>query len=531
MFPELHVDAYANPDDWRVLRTLAGYRLLLVVLLLGLHLFGYSTYLFDRVETAQFFLVVLSYTLTALLLLPATLLRIPALQLQAHLAFIVDTIAIVALMYSAHGVSSGLGVLLITPAVGSSLVLPPRLSLMHAALGTFTLFGAEFWRQSLGVSGTSEFTTAGLLGLMLFATALGGGAVAQRARKSEALAARVGSDLASLSRLNERIVESMDTPVMVVDEDRRLRMLNAAAKRLLLRDVGNTEGRAVAELMPALDDALRAWEKNPNLQREPLFLRADGPELLPRFTRLGFSVWAPVLVLLEDAAHVREQAQQLKLAALGRLSAGIAHEIRNPLSAIHHASQLLAESAHMTPDDQRFLNMIQRHSVRIDKIVTDVLRLSRRNTAFPQSLALKDVLEYSLALFREGGGGGLIEIEPIAESLLIRFDPEHFHQILHNLWRNSFEHGQHADGNPVRVQLSAGRLNPGQRPYLDIVDNGRGIPLDQQDKVFEPFFTTAHQGTGLGLYLSRELCEYNQARLLHVPRTEGTQFRMIFAAG
>lgn len=526
---DLRGDAYTNPDDWRVLQTLAIYRLLLVFLLLGLYVFGYSPLFFDQLEPRSFFLIVLVYALPALALLAATQLRVPSLEAQSHLAFFVDAIAIVTLMYAAHGVGSGLGVLLITPAVGCSLVLPLRMGLLHAAIGTFAIFSEELWRQSAGGYVMSEMTTAGLLGLMLFATALGAGVVAQRARKSEALAVRVGSDLASLSRLNDRIVESMDTPVLVLDEQRRLRLLNAAAKRLTSATTGS-EGRTVAEVFPPLGDALRLWEGTPNLEPGPLFLEAGGPELLPRFTRLGHNARAPVLVMLDDAARVREQAQQMKLAALGRLSAGIAHEIRNPLSAIRHAGQLLAESSQLAPEDQRLLEMIQRHSVRIDKIVEDVLRLSRREVAAAQSLQFREFIERAIAVYREGcpRSARVFEVEPIPDSLRVRFDPSQLQQILSNLWQNSFEHG---GGDAVRVLLSTGRLNPGQRPYLDVVDNGQGIPAVLRDKIFEPFFTTAHQGTGLGLYLCREMCEYNQARLLYVPREQGTQFRLIFAGG
>ncbi|GAC1633774.1 MAG: two-component system sensor histidine kinase PilS [Nevskia sp.] len=531
MLPELRIDAFANPEDWRVLRVLSVYRLLLVALLAALCLWGYGPYLFDQASSADIFGITLIYLLVALPMQLATMLRVPLLNTQAHLAFLVDAGAIIALMHVSRGVSSGLGVLLMTPAVGCSLVLPLRLGLLHAAIGTFALFGAEAWPPSRGDFSAAELTTTGLLGLMLFATALGAGAVAQRARKSEALAARVGSDLASASRLNERIVEAMDTPVIVLDEDRDIRLMNAAAKRLLQAG-GASEGAAVAEVLPALGEALRDWEMNPNREPEPINLRDDGREVMPNFTRLGYNTWAPVLVLLDDATRVREQAQQLKLAALGRLSAGIAHEIRNPLSAIKHAGQLLAESPQLAPEDHRLLDMVQRHSLRIDKIVSDVLRLSRREAASPQSLPLRDFLERSIAVYREGcpNAERPIDLEAIPDGLRVRFDPNHLQQILLNLWQNSFDHGARS-GRSVRVSLRAGRLSPGQRPYLDIGDDGAGIPAEQQDKLFEPFFTTAHHGTGLGLYLSRELCEYNQARLLYQPSEQGTQFRVIFAAG
>lgn len=535
-------DPFVDPEDWRILRTLAVYRLALIALLLAVHFLELSAWFFDHSEPANFFRIVAAYAPPALLLLIATYQRFPSSGMQAHLAFFVDALAILLLMYAAHGASSGLGVLLITPAVGCSLVLPLRLGLLHAALATFAVFGAEFLRQSLNRIEGADLTNAGLIGLMLFVTSLGAGAVAARARKSEALAARFGSDLASLSRINERIVESMDTAVLVIDEERRLRLQNAASRRLLAGTdtAQNIDGQSPPILLsavPILAQALVRWQEAPNLDPEPIALSPGGADLLPRFTRLGQNAWAPVLVLLDDAARVREQAQQLKLAALGRLSAGIAHEIRNPLSAIRHAGQLLAESPALPEQDRRLLDMIQRHTVRIDKIVEDVLRLSRRDAAVPQNLLLRGFLERCVATWAEGcpEGARAIRIDTIPDQLSVRFDPDQLQQVLHNLWQNSFEHGvpeadDGAETVPIKVRLSAGRLSPGQRPYLDIIDDGRGIPVEVRDQLFEPFFTTARRGTGLGLYLSREICEYNQARLSHVPRTQGTQFRLVFAA-
>jgi two-component system sensor histidine kinase PilS (NtrC family) len=533
----LATERFVDPEDWRILRTLAGYRLLLIALLLVVHFLHLGNWLFDRAEPKAFFPIALAYLVPAILLLLATYRRLPSIELQAHLAFFVDSLVIVLLMYTARGISSGLGVLLITPAVGCSLVLPLRLGLLHAALATFAVFGAEFLRQSLNRFDGSDLTNAGLIGLMLFATSLGAGAVAQRARKSEALAARFGSDLASLSRINERIIESMDTAVLVIDEERRLRLQNAASRRL----IGNPaiDGQPLATALPVLAQALDRWQEAPNLDPEPVSLTVGGPELMPRFTRLGYNAWAPVLVLLEDAGRFRAQAQQLKLAALGRLSAGIAHEIRNPLSALRHAGQLLAESPAIPDEDRRLLDMIQRHTVRIDKIVEDVLRLSRRDAAVPQSLALRSFLKRAIATWAESHPGlaPAIHLDGVPDSLTVRFDPSQLQQVLHNLWQNSFEHGAaaNADGAQgdrpaVTIRLSAGRLSPDQRPYLDIADDGLGIPAEVRDQIFEPFFTTARRGTGLGLYLSREICEYNQARLSHVPNAPGTRFRLVFAA-
>lgn len=525
-------DTFADPDDWRILRTLAGYRLLLVTLLLVMHSAGYSPYFFDQMDMRTFVRIALAYTGLALALVPPLFWRQPRLTAQAHAGLATDTVMTTCLVFGAGGVSSGLGVLLVTPVVCGSLLLTSRMSLLHAALATLAMFGEELWRQSHLSFVPSELTETGLLGLMLFVVALAGGAVSNRARRSEALAARAGSDLANLARLNERIVESMETGALVVDEERRLRLVNAAARRLLGGD-GGAVGTPLATAFPALAAALDRWDRGAVVDAPPFSVQTGGPELIPRFTRLGASAWTPVLVQIDDAARVREAAQQLKLAALGRLSAGVAHEIRNPLSAIQHASQLLAESPQLAAgEDQRLLDIIRRHSMRIDRIVEDVLDLSRRDVARPGTLSLREFLENSVAVYREGHPerDRQLDFDGVPHDLLVRFDPGQLQQVLHNLWDNSFAHGPRDGGDPVHIAIIGGRLHPGQHPYLDIADDGRGIAPALQDRIFEPFFTAGREGTGLGLYLCRELCDYNRARLSYLDREHGACFRIVFAA-
>ena len=215
----------------------------------------------------------------------------------------------------------------------------------------------------------------------------------------------------------------------------------------------------------------------------------------------------------------RARAQQLKLAALGRLSASIAHEIRNPLAAISNAGQLLAESPDLNPEDERLLGMIQRHSERINRIINDILALSRRETGSPTVIGIPVWLQRAVTQYRESAqtAGREVRIEMATSAFDVVFDPNHLQQVLVNLWDNAFQHG----GDKVVVTVRCLRVGPTRRPALDVEDSGRGIETELVDRIFEPFFTTAHQGTGLGLYLARELCEYNQANLSYVPRNEG----------
>jgi two-component system sensor histidine kinase PilS (NtrC family) len=219
----------------------------------------------------------------------------------------------------------------------------------------------------------------------------------------------------------------------------------------------------------------------------------------------------------------------MNLAALGRLSAGIAHEIRNPLAAISHAGQLMAESPNLSAENQRLLSMIQRHSERIDKIVKDVLTLSRRDSPAPAPLKLRAWLEQAVAQYRESHPGARrgVHIDRVASDLSVRFDPHHLQQVLFNLWDNSFLHGGR-DGRRIEVHIATSPRGE-SAPWLEVRDNGPGIPAELRERVFEPFFSTAHQGTGLGLYLARELCEYNHCRLTYRGGAEGASFRLTFA--
>jgi two-component system, NtrC family, sensor histidine kinase PilS len=515
-----------TPEDWRVLLALALYRLLLIALLLTLEQSGYSQLLFDDILLRRFHWTCVGYAIIALLMIPPAIYRWPRLEVQSHLQFAVDVLAIGALMYTTGGVSAGLGVLLMLPAVGCALLVSPRMAVVQAAAATLAMFGEEIIRQSGIGFDASEFARAGLLGLMFFAISGTASYVSLRARRSEQLAERVGSEFADLSRVNERIIETLSTGLVVIDGKRRIRIVNAAAQHLLA--LTRPEGRLLSDASPPLHAALERWLAGDPWQSGALAPHGDLPDVLPRFSRLGSGATTPIMILLDDASALRAQAQQLKMAALGRLSASIAHEIRNPLSAITHASQLLAESPELGGENQRLLGMVQRHGARIEKIVRDVLELSRRDAAPREHIRLRAWLLRTVALYQEGYSAQPrpIELLDVPADLTASCGASHLQQILFNLWDNSFEHGAEHGGSVVLV--NAGTDAAGQ-PFLETADNGPGIAPELHERIFEPFFTTSARGTGLGLYLARELCEYNRARLTYLPLERGACFRITFA--
>jgi two-component system sensor histidine kinase PilS (NtrC family) len=514
---------HQTPEEWRILRALSFYRLVLVIIQLVLQQSGYLSGIFDEFKPTLFYSVCVVYAIAAGLALLPIVYRRPRVELQAHGQFFIDTAAITALAYACGGVPSGLGMLLLTSAVGCSMVLSVRMALVQAAGATLAMFAEEIYRLYPDYD-TGPITQTGILGLIFFATSIAASTVAARARKSEALAAQAGSDLASLAQLNESVIEHMQTGVAVIGPAGNIRLLNAAAAQML----GARPGQALADCAPGLDEALAGWREGPAPGGEgPLAPRPGAEEVVPRISRLGRGREAPLLVLLDNARELREQALQINLAALGRLSAGIAHEIRNPLSAISHAGQLLAESPDLSPENQRLLTMIQRHSERIDKIIKDVLALSRREASTPAPIRLRQWLEQAVTQYCEGypDQGRVIRYDQVDAEFSMRFDASHLQQVLFNLWDNSFQHGG-ADGRRIEVALASARAGGGS--FLEVRDNGPGIRADLRDRVFEPFFSTAHAGTGLGLYLARELCAYNRARLTYRDTPQGACFRLSF---
>ena len=222
--------------------------------------------------------------------------------------------------------------------------------------------------------------------------------------------------------------------------------------------------------------------------------------------------------------------QSDKLASLGRLSASIAHEIRNPVGAMSHAAQLLGESPGMTDDDKRLTEIIETHSSRVSHIIDNVLQLSRRESSQPERLALKPWLEdfaqeFSNTLELQEGELTLADMDPDLE---VRMDRSHLRQVLWNLCDNAVKYASETGG--ILVELHADRIQNQGRPYVEVRDHGHGVDAATADKMFEPFYTERSGGTGLGLYISRELCELNRATLLYLDRPGGGSiFRIVFA--
>lgn len=528
--PEINQDTteLSEKKPWRALEFFNYYRLALTALILILIHIDILPAPFGKYNSALFQQTVYFYFSFSIAFLITNHYRKPGYTLQTYIQVLADIMAIT-LMFHASGPDSGVGLLLIVVIAGGSLLVPGITAYFFAAVATLTLFFEHFYSQLNNVFETTYYFRTGMLGVVFFATAILSHTLASRTRKSEALATQRGIDLANLAELNEHIIHRMQSGILVVDDENRIRLGNASAKVLLgTYDFKNQP--FLRDIAPQIHAQLQQWQINPARESTIIQSTESTASIIPRFAKLGQFWKQGALIFLEDAAAMKQQVHQLKLASLGQLTASIAHEIRNPLSAISHAGQLLEESSDIDEKDKRLTEIIRNHAKRMNAIIENVLQLSRQDKAQPELFSLKPWLKDFLSEFVLTTNIANEKIQlTLNDEIEVRFDPEHLHQILWNLCQNGIRHSADYPDNP-KLEIHTGIDSETERPFLDIIDHGPGIDQSHINQIFEPFFTTESKGTGLGLYIARELCETNQARLdLIQEENKGACFRITFA--
>lgn len=516
--------------QWKPLRVLNLYRIGIALLFLALPLFPAMDFL-GRYNGSLYVWVSLSYILVALSSIYVSYHRRPGFALQVYALASLDILAITLLMYSSGGIASGLGMLMIVAVAGTSLLVPGRTALFFAALGSLALLLEEGYAELAGLFETTGYSQAGMLGAALFTTALLAVSLAKRAKESAELAERRGLDLANMTELNEHIVNRMSRGIIVVDEEAHIRLMNRPAWELL----GAPQAKHLGSLQEVSQPLYRLYQRWGALQaEEQAFPQPDLDSiqgLQVRITRVGARKEdRGAIIYLEDAAELNRRIQETKLASLGRLTASIAHEIRNPLGAISHAAQLLGESPALDKPDRRLVGIITDQSKRMNEIIQNILQLSRKEQPKQELIPLGDWLADFIEEFSRVQGvprdWAALSVTPDALEALM--DPNHLHQVLWNLCANAIKYGTR-EGAPPAIEINATHSPNNGSPQLDVVDHGPGIEPDAQASLFEPFFTTSSTGTGLGLYISRQLCQNNGGELsYHSDASGGSCFRLRF---
>jgi len=502
-----------------IYRAVCGAALLGAAMLLDLKVLGISTpSLFLTYATLYFIFGLASFWIVQRETLPMSL---PAL---VSALLIGDVICIALVMVAGGSTGGSLPILLFPQLAASGWLLRTQTAFFHAAIASIILLGLDVWRMFEGfVSGAQPFQT-GLIGFGYFATIGIAVALGRYTKASEDLAAQRGIDVANLEQVNRLIIQDMQDGVLVVDLNGVVRGHNAQVTRLLGGFGRMRGGMRLAEFSSTLHDYWRRWQEDYTEALPPFKVDSTQRLLRVRLVRIGSGLNGGTLIYLEDLGRAQHEAQQMKLAALGRLTASIAHEVRNPLSAINQAAQLLEEDGAVPPAGARLLGMIRNNAKRIDRIVGEVLQLNRRDRQQPDVVNLGEFMNSlidEIAQAENVTPGGIVILIP--NDVRVMFDRGHLNQIVWNLVRNAWQHCRKKEGS-IRIAARPGYM--GDAIICELADDGPGIPGELRGQIFEPFFTTRPGGTGLGLYIARELADANGAALELLPRGPGAHFRM-----
>ena len=512
--------------NWRTLRLFNIFRIILAATLFGLTLFTITGTAVQSIYSELFQSVSLLFLLFSVLSALAIHKQWPRFSTQVYLYAIVDIIAITALTHSLSSGDGPLEILLIITIIGTALLLPERGAIIIASIASLALLGERSYSQLLEQVSVN-YTQAGLLGATFFATALLSATLNRRLKESEQLAEQRGIDLANLAQLNQHVIQLLQSGVLVIDSSGRIRLINQTALQLL----GSTGKTTKLNQLPhELQQHYQHWIEKKQQPDSNIKITENGIEISSHFKQLGSQPEHGSIIFLEDSSDLAQQVQHLKLASLGRLTASIAHEIRNPLGAISHAAQLLDESPALEQEDRRLIEIISNHSSRMNTIIESILQLSRREQFNPTTIAIDEWLTTFIDEFVTSNHAdpSNIAIHINSSQTSIIMDPTHLYQVISNLCNNAIRHSHDHPENP-KVELHFGLTPTGDHPYLDVKDHGPGIAAIDAQHIFEPFYTTESSGTGLGLYIARELCECNHAKLDYIASDTGARFRITFS--
>ena len=464
----------------------------------------------------------LAYLLISLLSAPFIVRQLASYNHLSQLSIFTDILFITLLMHASGGVTSGVGGLLAVSIAAGGLLIGGRCAILFAALASLAVLAEEVYNLQTQHFDMSTLKFSGFLGICFFAIGLISVVLAQRVEYTASIVRSHARTIVRLEELNRYIIQHLQSGIVIVDERQSvllsnqslLRLLNLAEPPIGLKDVSSQ-----------LQQAFVAW----NQQRKQDFAVlqfASQQTVQVRFSQITVEGEALFMLIFEDMSLYNQRLQQGKLASLGRLTASIAHEIRNPLSAISHAGQLLSEAPDLKAEDLRLTEIIQNHSQRVNRIIEDILRLSRRSPSQRQRIELDQWLTDYVAEQNELAFAYqqpfVLEINQSGQSGYI--DPGHLKQILDNLCANALIYGR-----PELGKISLRLSQQDDAPLIAVIDNGTGVDSADLLHLFEPFFTTSHQGTGLGLYISRELAELNQAQLSYAKQQEQTCFTLALA--
>ncbi|MGJ8618772.1 MAG: sensor histidine kinase [Methylophilaceae bacterium] len=512
---------------WNSFKLYNGYRIFIALTLLLSH--SYNNQNQQLVTENPFSVIALTYLGFSLISACLTWFEKPDLELTLPFQITADIIFILLLMFTESASYGGMGLLLVISVAAASLISDGRLALFYAATATIGILLLQFFSSFLNTNITQNYSTATMLSIACFAIAWLAHSLAKRMQISEELASQRGLDLEGLAQVNALITHKMKDGVLVVDSDLFIKHHNLQAETLLNLENKNWDEKNLNEIAPEIAKLLIEWFEEKQDISETLEPNVLNVNILSRALRLSFLPISEnrdqgAVIFIEDWTQMQTQSHQVKLAALGRLTANIAHEIRNPLSSISHANQLLQEDEEASSSTKRMLQIISDNVRRVDQIISDVLELNRRDRTNQEMVHLESFITdfYNQFCAVENISASDFTLNMKQTDATILFDRRHLNQILWNLCKNGWRHSQQIENSlTLRVYTSIK-----SQIVLEVTDNGEGISEEVSNHLFEPFFTTEKSGTGLGLYIGKELADANGAHLQYKQTASGTTFIM-----
>lgn len=513
-------------DDWtgditrRELYFFNLYRLLEAVVYIGLVFSPLAVDWITISHTGLGRLVAVLYLgLAAVLLLWTDRMR-RRMSASIGLALALDAVAASLVLFSISGGHSSIPMMLMVNVGVGALLLPFRQSMFLAVLAAIGVIAPSLVALVTAIPSNRSIVEASLFGVAYVAVAALCAHLGRQMRETEALAEQRGVDLLNLEQVNDLIIRRMRTGVLLVDDANHILRINESAWHLIGNPSPNQ--RDLGQAAPELSRRLYHWRHSGRIDQNPVALAADVPEVIPRFSRMAPNDDTHILIFLDDTSLLSRRAEEMTLASLGRLSASIAHEIRNPLAAIRYSAQLLAESETMDEEDRRLVEIVNNHCTRANEVIENILQLSRRERSRPENIDLNAWALNFVEDYKQGNDLGQDHLRAITQNRTVEamVDPQHLQQVVWNLVQNAIRYGREP-GAAARVVVVARMATDRGPPILEVVDRGPGIPAKVAAQIFDPFFTTSEYGTGLGLYLARQMCESSQATLEYVPVAGG----------
>ncbi len=512
---------------WRTLKVFHAYQMVLSLAFFGLFISHTGPSIFGQSNATLFQSVSLTYL--AFIFFSTVFIRKPYIPYarQVQLKIISDILLLTLLMHASGGITSGLGILLAVSIAAGGLLAGGQCALVFAAIATFAVLGEQVYADIGDVFAKTAYMYAGVLSASFFTIAILALVLAKRVETSEQLALEQSREIDDLIQLNDYIIKHLQSGIIVIDQYQTIRLTNQAANTLL--GLKLTTGASLSDISTESSQLFKRWLRSPNENSAILAASSNTPRIKLHFNQLDTFTYSAYIIFLDDLSSLDQQIQQGKLASLGRLTASIAHEIRNPLGAISHAGELLSESPSIEKEDRRLLDIIHNHTGRVNSIVKSILQLSKQEDSHIENIRLSNWLTEFDEQFKEQFGltESPIVIKVSHKINHIQFDKNHLKQIIDNLCSNALKYGQRNPSQPF-IEIRCGINKATQRNFICITDNGTGIEETIALQIFEPFFTTSSSGTGLGLYISSQLAELNHAKLIYsVNAAGGSTFTLL----